>query len=97
MSTRPLDSGSHLSSWKKGQAQHRTIADFDDHDPEARKKAKDDGDDGESTGTALDATFDDRIDAGSSYEFTFTVPADELGLSTSSPMDSSAPLCLAVR
>src|SRR5699024_9786483 len=68
LSTRTLDSGSRLSSWKKGQAQHRTIADLDDHGPEARKKAKEDGDDEESTGTAVDATFDDRIDAGSSYE-----------------------------
>src|SRR5699024_6416370 len=97
MSTRTLDSGSRLSSWKKGQAQHRTIADFDDHGPEARKKAKDDGDTEESTGTAVDATFDDRIDAGSSYEFTFTVPADELGLSTSSPVDSWGPRGLAVQ
>ena len=45
LSTRTLDSGSRLSSWKKGQAQHRTIADLDDHGPEARKKAKEDGDD----------------------------------------------------
>ena len=97
LSTRTLDSGSRLSSWKKGQAQHRTIADLDDHGPEARKKAKEDGDDEESTGTAVDATFDDRIDAGSSYEFTFTVPADDLGLSKSSPVDSWGPRGLAVQ
>src|SRR5699024_12034788 len=54
-------------------------------------------DDEESTGTAVDATFDDRIDAGSSYEFTFTVPADDLGLSKSSPVDSWGPRGLAVQ
>ncbi|WP_209324436.1 DUF6049 family protein [Brevibacterium renqingii] len=98
MSTRTLDSESRLSSWKKSQARHRTIADLEDDGPEARKKAeKDGGEDESSPGTSVDASFDDRIDPGASAEFTVTVPADDLGLKKSSPVSSWGPRGLAVQ
>jgi hypothetical protein len=102
MSTRKLDSESRLSAWKQGQAQHRTVADLDHDGPQARKKAeKDKNDTGteadDDSGIVLDTPIDDSIDPGTSAEFTFTVPADELGLSKSSPVSSWGPRGLAVQ
>jgi hypothetical protein len=98
MSTRNLDSETRISAWKKSQARHRTIADLENDGPEARKKAAKDGsDDDDSTGTKVDAKFDDTIDPGASYEFTIKVPADDLGLSKSSPVSSWGPRGLAVQ
>ncbi|WP_228278264.1 DUF6049 family protein [Brevibacterium limosum] len=99
MSTRKLDSESRLSSWKQGQAQHRTVADLEHDGTEAREKAKKDKDDDsdDSSGTALDTSFDDTIDPGATAEFTFRVPADDLDLSTSSPVSSWGPRGLAVQ
>lgn len=97
MSTRKLDSESDLSSWKQGQARHRTVADLDHDGPEARKKAQKDNDTDDSSGSTLDTSFDDTIDPGATAEFTFRVPADDLDLSTSSPVSTWGPRGLAVQ
>ncbi|SMX88214.1 hypothetical protein BI49514_02119 [Brevibacterium iodinum ATCC 49514] len=99
MSTRKLDSESRLTSWKQGQARHRTVADLEHDGAEARKKAKKEKDSGpdDSSGSTLDTSFDDTIDPGTSAEFTFRVPADDLDLSTSSPVSSWGPRGLAVQ
>lgn len=99
MSTRKLDSESRLTSWKQGQAQHRTVADLEHDGTEARKKAKKDkdADSDDSSGITLDTSFDDTIDPGTSAEFTFRVPADDLDLSKSSPVSSWGPRGLAVQ
>ncbi|WP_025779587.1 DUF6049 family protein [Brevibacterium sp. VCM10] len=97
MSTRKLDSESDLSSWKQGQARHRTVADLDHDGPEARKKAQKDNDTDDSSGSTLDTSFDDIIDPGATAEFTFRVPADDLDLSTSSPVSTWGPRGLAVQ
>ncbi|WP_241896938.1 DUF6049 family protein, partial [Brevibacterium epidermidis] len=99
MSTRKLDSESRLTSWKQGQAQHRTVADLEHDGAEAREKAKkdDDSDSDDSSGSTLDTSFDDTIDPGTTAEFTFRVPADDLDLSKSSPVSSWGPRGLAVQ
>jgi hypothetical protein len=97
MSTRTLDSESRISAWKQSQARHRTIADLEHDGPEARKKAEKNRSDDDSKAPEVDATFDDKIDPGASYEFTFEVPADDLGLSKSSPVSSWGPRGLAVQ
>ncbi|MGO1292079.1 MAG: DUF6049 family protein [Brevibacterium linens] len=97
MSTRKLDSESDLSSWKQGQARHRTVADLDHDGPEARKKAQKDNDTDDSSGSTLDTSFDDTIDPGATADFTFRVPADDLDLSTSSPVSTWGPRGLAVQ
>lgn len=97
MSTRKLDSESDLSSWKQGPARHRTVADLDHDGPEARKKAQKDNDTDDSSGSTLDTSFDDTIDPGATADFTFRVPADDLDLSTSSPVSTWGPRGLAVQ
>ncbi|SMX70188.1 DUF6049 family protein [Brevibacterium linens] len=97
MSTRKLDSESDLSSWKQGQARHRTVADLDHDGPEVRKKAQKDNDTDDSSGSTLDTSFDDTIDPGATADFTFRVPADDLELSTSSPVSTWGPRGLAVQ
>ncbi|MGO3072624.1 MAG: DUF6049 family protein, partial [Brevibacterium linens] len=97
MSTRKLDSESDLSSWKQGQARHRTVADLDHDGPEVRKKAQKDNDTDDSSGSTLDTSFDDTIDPGATADFTFRVPADDLDLSTSSPVSTWGPRGLAVQ
>ncbi|AZU02537.1 hypothetical protein CXR29_17125 [Brevibacterium linens] len=97
MSTRKLDSESDLSSWKQGQARHRTVADLEHDGPEVRKKAQKDNDTDDSSGSTLDTSFDDTIDPGATADFTFRVPADDLDLSTSSPVSTWGPRGLAVQ
>ena len=97
MSTRKLDSESDLSSWKQGQARHRTLADLEHDGPDVRKKAQKDNDTDDSSGSTLDTSFDDTIDPGATAEFTFRVPADDLDLSTSSPVSTWGPRGLAVQ
>lgn len=97
MSTRKLDSESDLSSWKQGQARHRTVADLEHDGPDARNKTQKDNDTDDSSGSTLDTSFDDTIDPGATAEFTFRVPADDLDLSTSSPVSTWGPRGLAVQ
>lgn len=101
MSTRNLDAEYRIEAWKTDQSQHRMIADLGENGPEARKEAakaaKDSDDDDKDPVTSVDATFDDSIAPGASYEFTISVPADQLGLPKSSPVSSWGPRGLAVQ
>ncbi|WP_426936904.1 DUF6049 family protein [Brevibacterium sp. LE-L] len=99
MSTRKLDSESRLSAWKRGGSEHRTVADLEHDGPKARKKAeKDKSPEADSdSGITLDTPIEDTVDPGTSAEFTFTVEADDLGLSKSSPVSSWGPRGLAVQ
>ncbi|UVI36077.1 DUF6049 family protein [Brevibacterium spongiae] len=99
MSSRKLNSEARLSDWKQGQSQHRTVADLEHDGPKAREKAKKDKDTeaDDDAGTVLDTPIEDTIDPGTSAEFTFTVPADDLELSKSSPVSSWGPRGLAVQ
>lgn len=99
ISTRDLDAETRIAAWKTDPSQHRIIADLDDNGPAARKQAKK-GQDSKAKKkpvTAVDANFGDTIDAGASYEFTISVPAENLGLQTSSPVSSWGPRGLSVQ
>lgn len=101
MSTRNLDAEYRIDAWKTDQSQHRMIADLNENGPEARKaaakEAKDSDDDDKDPVTSVDTTFDESIAPGASYEFTISVPADQLGLPKSSPVSSWGPRGLAVQ
>ena len=97
MSMQKLDSGRKIESWKTDQSQNRSIADLENNGPDARKKAEE-GSTGDSDPmTAVDTTFKDEIAAGSSAEFTISVPADDLGLQKSSPVSNWGPRGLSVQ
>ncbi|WP_350270038.1 DUF6049 family protein [Brevibacterium sp. CBA3109] len=103
MSTQKLDSGRKIQSWKTDQSQNRSIADLENNGPAARKKAKKAQKSAQDTNgksdplTAVDTTFDDEIAAGSSSEFTISVPAEQLGLRKSSPLSAWGPRGLSVQ
>lgn len=103
MSTRNLDADYRIRAWKSDQSLHRVIADLDVDGPEARQQAA--GDSGSSSGsdaagdpvTSVDATFANQLGPGSTGQFTISVPADDLGLPTSSPTTSWGPRGLVVQ
>lgn len=99
MSTQKLDSGRKIESWKTDQSQNRRIADLENDGPDARKKAEKAAPDSTEKSdpvTTVDTAFDDEIAAGSSSEFTMSVPADQLGLQKSSPVSAWGPRGLSV-
>ncbi|MDN6132574.1 DUF6049 family protein [Brevibacterium sp.] len=96
MSTDKLDAGRRIDKWKTDQSQNRRIADLEDNGPDARKEAEESGEESDPM-TTVDAAFDDEIEAGSSAEFTFSVPAEQLGLRKSSPVSTWGPRGLSVQ
>ncbi|WP_193071027.1 DUF6049 family protein [Brevibacterium sp. FME37] len=103
MSTQKLDSGRQIENWKTDQSQNRRIAGLKDNGPDARKKAEkaekaaQDSAKKSDPMTAVDTAFDDEIAAGSSSEFTVSVPAEQLGLQKSSPVSAWGPRGLSVQ
>lgn len=97
MSTQKLDSGRQIDSWKTDQSQNRSIADLENNGPDARKKAEKDSNGDSDPTTSVDTAFDDEIAAGSSAEFTISVPAEQLGLQKSSPVSAWGPRGLSVQ
>ena len=100
MSTRKLDSSRRIEGWKADQSQNRRIADLEENGPDARKKAEKAAEDSgqePKPQTSVDTTFDEEIAPDSSSEFTISVPAEQLGLRTSSPVSSWGPRGLSVQ
>ncbi|MGO2942060.1 MAG: DUF6049 family protein [Brevibacterium aurantiacum] len=100
MSTQKLNSGRKIQSWKTDQSRNRLVADIENDGPDAREKSEDAGQDSAEDAdpmTEVDTAFDKEIAAGSSSEFTFSVPADELGLQKSSPVSAWGPRGLSVQ
>lgn len=106
MSTRNLDAEYRIEAWKTDQTSSRQVASFADNGPAARKKvedrakkrAKDNDEDAPKPKpvTEVDSSIDKEIGAGSSHQFSITVPAAKLGLPKSSPVSSWGPRGLAV-
>nr|WP_209044063.1 DUF6049 family protein [Brevibacterium marinum] len=97
MSSQKLNTEPRIDDWKTDQSQNRRIADLDENGPEARKEAKETTEEEPDPMTSVDTSFDDEIAAGSSAEFTFSVPADRLGLKKSSPVSNWGPRGLSVQ